>query len=387
MAATVATANGGYVFGNFFETFGISPCGRLLADADEPGKARRQLRLSSHTWQIQYGSDSCVVGGAYDLNGHPFMIAGIAPSGFFGAKIADSGIPDFWLPLTTEPLIAGATSRLRNPRLAWLDLIGRVRPDTNPKTLEAQLQVELHQWLATHAPDMTSQEKIFWRKTLRLTPGGAGVSLMRESYKEALWLLLMASICVLLVACANIANLLLARGLRDRHQTALRVALGASRAQLVRKALVESLTLSVFGAAVGTVDAYAGARLILHLAITGADTRVPVNPTPSVPVLLFALGISVVIGVAFGIVPAWIASLADPTTANPRHWPRFAGSRQGRRSMHFTCTVAQRWDPHASLGARRSLSISGGINAPRRLRAWFLSEGALSHQLRVLIRM
>src|SRR5580698_467528 len=222
--APVATANGEYVSGNFFDTFGISAWrGRLFADADDREGAPPVAVMSFRIWQVQYGSDPSVIGAAYDLNGHPFTIIGIAPPGFFGAKIADSSMPDICLPLTTEPLIAGVTSRLRNPRLAWLDLIGRVRPDTNPNTLEAQLEVELHQWLASHVPDMTSQEKLLWEKQrLRLTPGGAGVSLMRQKYKEAIWLLLMAATCVLLVACANIANLLLARGLKDRHQTALR---------------------------------------------------------------------------------------------------------------------------------------------------------------------
>jgi putative ABC transport system permease protein len=332
--APAATTNGEYVSGNFFETFGISAWrGRLFTDADDREGAPPVAVMSFRIWQVQYGSDPSVVGSAYDLNGHPFTIIGIAPPGFFGAKIADSNMPDVWLPLTTEPLIAGATSRLRDPRLAWLDLIGRVRPDTNPKTLEAQLEVELHQWLASHVPDMTSQEKLFWeQQRLRLTPGGAGVSLMREKYKEAIGLLLMAATCVLLVACANIANLLLVRGLKDRHQTALRVALGASRAQLVRKALIESLTLSLFGAAVGVAIAYAGARLILHLAITGPDTWAPVNPTPSVPVLLFALGISVITGVAFGIAPAWIASLADPIEAVRGANRPVAGSRGGLRT-------------------------------------------------------
>ena len=93
------------------------------------------------------------------------------------------------------------------------------------------------------------EQALLQKQTLHVTPGGAGVSLMRENYKETLWLLLMAALCVLLVACANIANLLLARGLKDRHHTAIRAALGASRGRLVRKALVESLTLSVLGAA------------------------------------------------------------------------------------------------------------------------------------------
>jgi putative ABC transport system permease protein len=207
----VEMANGEYVSANFFDAFGISPWrGRFFTDADDREGAPPVAVLSFHAWLGKYGSDPSMVGATYHFNSQPFTIIGIGPPGFFGAKIAGSDMPDFWLPLTTEPLIAGATSRLKNPRLAWLDLIGRVRPGTNPKTLEAQLQVELHQWLASHVPDMTLQERTLWEKqTLRLTPGGAGVSLMREDYQEALWLLLMAAACVLLVACANIASLLL----------------------------------------------------------------------------------------------------------------------------------------------------------------------------------
>jgi putative ABC transport system permease protein len=315
--APVETANGEYVSGNFFNTFGISVWrGRLFTDADDQEGAPPVAVMSFHTWQGKYGSDPSVAGATYDVNGHPFTIVGIAPPGFFGAKLAGSDMPDFWLPLTTEPLIAGATSRLKNPRLAWVDLIGRVRPGTNPKTLEAQLQVELHQWLASHIPDMTSQEEpLLEKQTLHLTPGGAGVSLMREDYKDSLWLLLMAALCVLLVACANIANLLLARGLKERPQTALRVALGASRARLVRKALAESLTLALFGAAAGVAVAFAGARLILHLAFTQPDTWVPVDAAPSIPVLLFSLGISVITGVVFGIAPAWMTLCANPLEA------------------------------------------------------------------------
>src|SRR5215469_14467454 len=327
----VAMANGEYVSGNFFETFGIlSWRGRLFTDADDREGAPPVAVLCFHAWEGKYGSDPSVIGATYYLNGHPFAIIGIAPPGFVGAKIASSDMPDFWLPLTTEPLIADATSRLKNPRLAWLDLIGRVSPGTDAKTLEAQLQVQLHQWLASHVPDMTPQEKTLWEKqTLRLTPGGAGVSLMREDYEDSLWLLLMAALSVLLVACANIANLLLARGLRNQHQTAVRAALGASRARLVRQALAESLTLSVFGAAARIPVAYAGAKFILHLAFTEPDSWVPVDAAPSAPVLLFALGISVITGVIFGIAPAWVISRAEPIEAlrgvnrsvrGNRHW-------------------------------------------------------------------
>lgn len=330
-SAPAHARTGEYVSGNFFRTFGTSVWrGRLFTDADDEEGAPPVAVMSFRTWQEKYGSDPSVIGAEYEINGHPFTMIGVAPPGFFGAKSAGSGMPEIWLPLTTEPLIGGATARLGNPGLAWLDLIGRVRPGTNAKTLEAQLRVELHQWLASHAADMTPQEAVLRQKqTLHLTPGGAGVSLMRENYKDGLRLLLLAAVCVLLVACANIANLLLARGLKDRHQTALRAALGASRAQLVRKALAESLTLSVFGAVVGIAVAYVGASLILRLAFAGPDAWVPVNAAPSPPVLLFALGISVISGVAFSVAPAWMTAHAEPieamsganrTVGGNRHW-------------------------------------------------------------------
>jgi predicted permease len=314
--AAAETGQGEYVSGNFFRTFGISAWrGRLFTDADDREGAPPVAVMSFHTWQEKYGSDPSVVGATYLINGHPFTMIGIAPEGFFGAKVDAENTPGFWLPLASEPLIAGATTRLKNPGVAWLDLIGRVRPGTHPKALEARLQGELHAWLASHVAEMSAQEKALWEKqTLHVTPGGAGVSPMRADYGNALLLLLAAALCVLLVACANIANLLLARGLKDRQQTAVRAALGASRARLVRKALAESLVLGVVGGAAGVAVAYAGARLILALAF-GGGRWVPVEAAPSLPVLLFALGLAVTTGVVFGIAPAWMTSRADPMDA------------------------------------------------------------------------
>ena len=276
-AIPVDTGIGEYVSGNFFATLGISAWrGRLFTDADDQEGAPPSAVMSFHAWREKYGSDPSVIGATYQFNGNSFTVLGVTPPGFFGAKIAASDMPDFWLPLTTEPLIAGRTSRLRNPRLAWLDLIGRVRPGTNPKSVEAKVQVELHQWLASHVADMTPQERALWeRQTVHLAPGGACVSLMREEYQNDLLLLLLAAFSVLLVACANIANLLLARGLNERQQTALLAAFGASRARLMLKALAESLTLAAFGAIAGIAVAYAGAWLILHLAFIGATTGSP----------------------------------------------------------------------------------------------------------------
>ena len=313
------TANGQYVSGNFFQTLGVSAWrGRLFVDADDREGAPPVAVMSFHAWQEKYGSDPSVVGSTYQINGQAFTIIGVAPAGFLGAKMTSWGLPDIWMPLTAEPLMLGKAARLKNTRVDWLDVIGRVRPGTNPKALQAQLQGELQGWLASHMTDMSPQEKAVWqRQTLRLSPGGAGFSFLRRDYGEGLLLLMVTACCVLLVACANIANLLLARGLKNRQQTAVRVALGASRGRLVRNALLESVTLSLMGGAAGVAVAWVGARLILYLAFhtMQRSSWIPVQAAPSTPVLLFALGVSVLTGAIFGMMPAWMTSQAEPVEA------------------------------------------------------------------------
>ena len=315
----VDTRNGEYVSGNFFKTFGVQPwIGRLLTDEDDQEGSPPVAVMSYRIWHDKYGSDPSVVGAGYQINGHPFTVIGVAAPGFFGAKLAGWGMPDFWLPVTAEQTIDGATARLKRPNTNFLDLIGRVRPGVNPKSLEAKLKVELYDWLASHVPDMEPGEKQLWQQqTLHLVPGGAGVAALREQYEAGLKLLLIAAGCVLLVACANLANLMLARGLKDRAQTSIRMALGAPRRRLVRKSLVECILLAAIGGALGIGVAYAGTRVILHLAfrIGGPNNYVPISATPSLPVLLFTLGVSVLTGILFGIAPAWMTSHADPIEA------------------------------------------------------------------------
>ena len=316
----VDTRNGQYVSGNFFRTLGVRPwIGRMLTDADDQPGAPPVAVMSYHVWSGQYGSDPSVVGASYQVNGHLFIVIGVAPPGFYGAKLSGWGMPDMWIPINTEPLLDGEAQRVKRPNTNWLDLVGRVRPGVNPKPLEAKLRVEFHDWLASHVPDMEPGEKQTWRQqTLHLISGGAGVSAMRDQYEEGLKLLLIAAACVLLVACGNLANLMLARGLKERSQTSLRVALGASRARLVRKALVESTLLAIVGGILGIGIAYAGGKLILYLAFhngSGPANYVPVDASPSWPVLLFTLAVSVLTGILFGIAPAWMTSHADPVEA------------------------------------------------------------------------
>ncbi|RXS98241.1 ABC transporter permease [Silvibacterium dinghuense] len=323
--------NGQYVSGNYFRTLGVQAWrGRLFHDQDDNEGAPPAAVMSYRTWQQKYGYDPSVVGAAFTINGHAFTIVGIAPPGFFGTRWESKIMPDFWLPLSTEPLIAGPTSRLKDTRTGWLDLIGRLKPEVNHAQLEVRIQAQLHQWLGSHLTDMTPEERALQpRQTVHLMPGGRGVSPDSTDYRSWLILLFAASACVLLVACANLANLLLARGLRNRPQTAIRAALGASRASLAQRALVESLVLSAIGAGAGLAVAWAGAKLILNLAFP-ASSMTPFDPTPSLPVLLFALGLSVATGLIFGIAPAWSASRTQPIEAIRTGTRTVAGGGTGR---------------------------------------------------------
>jgi predicted permease len=311
------TRTGQYVSGNFFSTFGVGPwMGRVLQPSDDREGAPPVAVMSYHAFKEKYNSDPSVVGSVFLFNNQPFTIVGVAPPGFFGPALKGWGLADMWLPLSAEYLLAGPRARMPQPDSNWLDIIGRVKPGTDPKALETQLRTELRQWQMSHYTDMSVQEKEYLPKQqMFLTPGGAGVTDMREQYQDALRILLIAAACVLLIACANLANLLLARGLRNRQQTSLRIALGASRGRLVRKALIESLLLGVVGGVAGLTVAYLGTSLVLKLAFTGPNTWVPIKASPSIPVMLFALGVSLVTGVLFGIAPAWITSHSEPVEA------------------------------------------------------------------------
>jgi len=309
--------NSQLVSGNYFRTFGIGAwSGRVLSEADDREGAPPVAVMSYQVWQEKYGGDPSVVGAAFQFNGKPFTVVGIAPPGFYGSGLRSWGNPDFWIPLSNEPLLQGSSSLLKQVNANWLDVIGRVRPGTDPKALESQLRLELRQWQTSHLSDMSRQEKEFLpRQELHLTPGGAGMADMRQQYRDGLRLLLIAASCVLLIACANLANLLLARGLGTRQQSSVRVALGASCIRMVRKALVESVTLGLLGGTAGLLVAYAGTSLILHITFPATNNHVPIDAAPSWPVLLFALVVSVATGIGFGVAPAWLASRAQPIEA------------------------------------------------------------------------
>jgi predicted permease len=308
-----------YATGSYFTTLGVGAfAGRVFTAGDDRAAATPVVVMAYHAWQGLYGGDAAVVGSTLMIEGHAFTVAGIAPPGFFGETLrADP--PDLWLPLQHETLIAGAdTSLLRSNRSAWLRVIGRLRPDATIDGMGPRLTVFLHQWMRGEAeypaPWMAEIERRMSEQVISVVPAGGGVGVMKEQYGRSLRILLVVCALVLLIACANVANLLLARSVARRGQVAVRLALGASRKQIVLEALVESILLAVGGAVVGLVVAIGTARLLLSLAFAGA-TMLPIELTPSPLVLAFAVGLALVTGVLFGAAPAWFSTRTDPIEA------------------------------------------------------------------------
>ncbi|MGH9655162.1 MAG: ADOP family duplicated permease [Bryobacteraceae bacterium] len=338
---------GEFVSGNYFTMFGIHAyAGRLLAASDDRPSALPVAVLSYRLWVQRYGSDPSVIGSTVEIDGKPFTVVGITPPNFFGDRLRNNP-PDFYLPLNTEPLVGvvGAADPLHTARVAWLDLIGRIKPGANSVALEAQMRVELKQWLRSHWGRMSANDRAkFPEQTLYLRPGGSGITSMRDQYEHWLQILMMVSGFVLLIVCANVANLMLLRGMERRRQTSLSMALGAQPLRLVRQALTESVLLSLLGGAAGLVAAYAGTNLILHFAFphTGATAGIPISASPSMPVLLFAFGVSLVTGIIFGIGPAWMGTRVDPIEALRgvgRSTPR-AGSLPRKALVVFQAALA-----------------------------------------------
>ena len=304
-----------YVSGNYFTTFGIGAyAGRMILPSDDVPGAAPVAVLSYSGWQANHAGNGNVVGSTFFIQSHPVTIVGIAPPGFFGDRI-NPNPPAFWIPLNTEPVLEGETSILKQPGSNWLYALGRLKPGIAPGALQAKISANLRHWLATQ-PAYTSNggDKEIPKQHVVLTSGGAGIQNLQQETGDGLRLLTWISALVLLVACANIANLLLARGTARQAETSIRTALGASRSVLIRQLLAESVLLAAAGGLIGIAVAYAGARMILTLAFPDS-TQMPIHASPSPIVLGFAFLLSLATGIIFGMVPAWVTSHADPAEA------------------------------------------------------------------------
>jgi len=322
---------GEFVSGNYFRTLGLQTrWGRLLTDPDDIKGAPMTAVMTYEHWQHDYAGDPTVIGSTFFVNTRPVTITGIAPQGFFGDRLSSTP-PDFYLPIQSMEVLANAPY-VHDPDASWLYLIGRVRPGTALIPLQEKLSAELRQAFSPSKIFSFEKSKPDLAKAhVVLTPGGAGIQNMQAQYSSDLHLLMWISGLVLLIACANIANLLLVRGMGRRAEMSVRTALGAIRSRIIRQLLTESVILAGMGGIAGLVVAYAGSRMLIALTFPGAQA-IPIDPSPSFPVVGFALALSVLTGLLFGVAPAWIAAQAKPVDA----------LRSGTRNTPTATSLVQR---------------------------------------------
>lgn len=305
---------GEFVSGNYFRTFGLQPAaGRFFTDADDTKGAAFTAVMSYDTWTHEYASDPKIIGSTFRVNTQPVTIIGIAPRGYFGDRLT-SNPPNFYLPLESMAVIFNVPY-VHDPEIAWVYVVGRVKPGVSLGTVQSKASTMLRQQFSTFKNFSTERGKTYLGRThVVLTPGGAGIRALQDQAKSQLALLFWIAALVLLVACANIANLQLVRGMSRRAEMCIRTALGAQRSRIIRQLLTESILLAGIGGIVGLGVAYLGAHMLLAMAFPGAQ-NVPIDATPSLLVIAFAFGLSLVTGILFGVAPAWMAAQAQPADA------------------------------------------------------------------------
>lgn len=311
---TARSVMGEFVSGNYFRTFGMkAEAGRLITDSDDVIGAPIAVVMSHETWKNQYNSDPTVVGSTFWVNTKAVTVVGVAPQGFFGDRLSPTP-PEFYLPMESMAPLAGAPYT-HQARAQWLYLVGRLKPGVPLGPLQEKVNARLRQIYLDAGVLSAVKDKDFLPKVhATLSPGGAGIQAMQQQYASNLHLLMGVSGLVLLIACANIANLLLVRGMARKTEMSVRTALGAMRGRIVQQLLTESLVLAIVSGLAGLIVAYVGTRALLLLAFPGAE-NVPIHATPSLSVMGFAIGLSILTGVLFGVAPAWIAAQAQPVDA------------------------------------------------------------------------
>ena len=315
------------VSANYFDVLGVgAAAGRVLRNTDDTRSSPPVAVMSYRFWDNRFHRDPAIPGKTIVLNGTPFTVAGIAAAEFFGERIRTA--PDFWVPLSSEPQMLKREPLLDDANAFWLNFLARLKPGITRRAAEAELTAELHGFYLAQAGPHPSADAIhkIERVQITLQPGGGGISGLRYLYSKPLRVLMAVVALVLLIACANIATLLLARASARRPEFLCRLALGAPRIRLLRQVLTESILLSLLGGFAGALFAWCCVKtliLLLHF-----DPVVRVRPDPAV--LAFTLLLSILTGIVFGIIPAWKFSRLDlrPSNVGGNTWRRRFGSTQ-----------------------------------------------------------
>ena len=304
-----------WVSGEFFAALGVEPAlGRLLTAADDhPGCGSSGVVISNSFWQHEYGGDRSVVGRNVSINRHPFQIIGVAPAGFYGVEMGRYF--DIAAPLCAEPIVDGSEGAMLQRRDGWwIASMGRLKPGWTVERASAQLRtISPGLFEATLPPEFNSeQSKRFLAYKLAAFPAGTGVSDLRDDFESPLWLLLGLAALVLIIASANLANLLLARASAREKEMEMRMAVGASRWRLIRQLLAESLLLASIGAFLGGLLARSLSE-VLVASLSTQSNPLFVDLGTDWRVLGFTTGLSVLTCVLFGLAPAIRATNVSPS--------------------------------------------------------------------------